>query len=265
MPNAIIIPEMELDLGPTPEGVNRLFGSFVDTDSGLRGVCRETRFEESNKFNGDLIQMRLDRGKVFSTHHLTIGEDPRVFRFDDRIYVLSWEYQRKTKDWTHFIIDLDSHHRVPVEFPLAHQGKNWFPVVGRERLLIVYSLVPFVSFWVDPLTGRSEIFTRPSSMFDGFTEWRGGGVSHWLGDDIYGFGHRTISPNRHQPFWFKLNPLSGAAEFIPLNDDCFQTQGFFVNDPTSCLNSHRLIICSTPSAWTEPQPVKHTLCRVSFE
>jgi hypothetical protein len=265
-----IIPEMELEtcerlVGPSSQH-NNLFLSVVRTSEGYVGVYRETFFEEHNKFNGTIMSAAFDHeGKCLSRLPLCSGEDPRMFEHNGDRFCWFWEYVPSTKDWRHFVLNYQTGRKTEVTLPITHQGKNWIPVTGKDRLLIVYSLIPLISFWVDPLTGSTEIFTRPSSLFSTFTSWRGGSPARWDGDEIIGYGHQTIDFDRHQPFWFRINPLSGAATFIPLNDDLLQSQGFFVNDPTSLLETNRIVVCSTERRWDKVQKVKHHICRVVMD
>jgi hypothetical protein len=256
-----LIVEKDLDLGVPLVDTNRLFGSFVQANLGLRGVFRETWFSERNKFNGVLTEMYGDPGFLSS---FAEGEDPRVFWHNSQVWCLYFRWNPSRQDGTHFLKNLVTGEDIPVTVPLNHQGKNWTPVSLNGRLLVIHSLVPFLSFFVDTSSGEVTVNTLPSVLHSGFTEWRGGTPGRPDGDHIIGVGHRTINPNRHQPFWWRIHPISGAAEFIPLDDEELQSDGMFVNDPTSLLDTNRIVVCSTPHAWTEPQRVRHTVCRIVF-
>ncbi len=252
-------PVQRLDAGQSVRFLQRAFLSVLpDGSGGYEGVVRE--FDPTRALqHTDLYAVRLDaEGTALAHRRLGDGEDPRFFRHAGKPYVLTCLTDYRD-DWTVWLIDVTSGGRRQLPPPPGtYCGKNWVPVVGGGRLLIVRSLEPLSVLAVDEVTGTCEPLYGDVANRD-IGPHRGGGVAYLSGDTIEGFGHFTHGLDRHTAFRYRIDTRDWSVAFEDVEVPGFEGAGII--DPTSAWEGH-VVICATSKRWDRPQPVTHAVTRV---
>ena len=173
------------------------------------------------------------------------GEDPRLFRFRGRLYVLSWLLDWKARDTRVFLYDISSRRRIPLTLDGgAFRGKNWIPFEYDCELYFLHSLDPLGCLRCDLVTGRCFwVFHNAPELLPRY-RWcdgastigmrRGGTPGLRVGDQwVMGFGHETAPANsdcsHHVPFLWLLDMSARRVHFFDVENTARQG----IVDPTS--------------------------------
>jgi hypothetical protein len=148
--------------------------------------------------------------------HLSLGpgEDPRAFHWNRSSYCLTW--QHKGSDWDHRMINLDTGQ----EFPLNHcvrgfRGKNWSPLVYKNRLYVVYVIDPELIWFEYDLNDGCK--PPPEQKIEKVTGWRGG--SNFVPYDrtsMITIGHQTVNGNTHHPYLIHIDMETNQTSRVEL-------------------------------------------------
>src|ERR1700722_14867898 len=134
----------KFNVGATEKYPSRVFLSVLPTDSGFTGVLREYDPDHGNT-RTDIRRVTFNpAGYIRSDDFLVEGEDPRLFRWNENLFVLTW-LETGRGDWHLWLVDVKSKTKTQLKIePWIFHGKNWVPVVMNNALYILRSLDPLV-------------------------------------------------------------------------------------------------------------------------
>jgi hypothetical protein len=199
---------------------------------------------------------------------LGTGEDPRLFRFRGRRYVLSYDWYRNQLETRYFLHDLESDARLSLRIEGdPFQGKNWVPFEYDDGLLILHALDPLGILRCDVESGRCRWVHHDAPEQIAELSWkdpagrigtrRGGTPGCRVGGSlVLGFGHDTLCGTReashHVPFLWVLDMGGPGIRFF--EPDHPNPEGLV--DPTSWyVRGSDVVVLTTQSAgsWCYPQ------------
>jgi hypothetical protein len=237
---------------------SRVFLSVLPTDSGFIGAVREYDPHHGST-RTDVRLIGFDPGGfVRSDDFLVNGEDPRLFRWGQNLFVLTW-METGQGDWYLWLVDVNAKAKVQLKIqPWMFHGKNWAPFVMGDALYILRSLDPLVVLKVDPVSGTCLCVCGCDSRAS-IGQYRGGGAAALVDGFVTGFGHRTHGPSLHTVFRYSIDPNHWRIETEEV--EVCGAQGMGIVDPTSSWPGF-VCICATESFWWQWQPVLHGLFKV---
>jgi hypothetical protein len=175
-----------------------------------------------------------------------IGEDPRCFDFNNKIYVLD-NYLNDM-----YLIDYDIMKYIKINI----SGKNISFINHNNVLYFIHYIKPFELYTFDIETGIITKVEVDDDKYDYNYEYRGGTPGYKLKDNVYyGFGHRTYMQNNilnHDIFyWNVVFDNNKLPKIIHYNiEQPFNSKN--ICDPTSIIeinNKKYLITAETEYPW----------------
>jgi hypothetical protein len=197
------------------------------------------------------------------------GNDPRIVATNDDIYVL---YRGKLGDPNeYYLYKFSSGDCIPLYItnPWISFGKNWAPVIYKNKLFAVHGFAPFRIVEIDTDTGevslykQQEVLPTMQASHDKYSMLRGGSNAIYdsVSNCIYGLGHITVQPHLHIPFVYSYEIDSENFNCL-LNSNFLYKSGFNICDPTSIFYWRgRLAVGATYSVrdWFYEQKFKNIL------
>lgn len=187
------------------------------------------------------------------------GNDPRVLVFDGDLIILYRGSLKTEKEYYLYSVSRSELKPVDITSPFFNYGKNWAPYSNGTHIGVVHGFDPLVTLNIDPKTAQGnvayykDIPWNAKARHDGFAVQRGGSNALKFGEHTVGFGHSTIAPYQHYPFFWSLN---GANELRVSQDESFLPlvrRGYGIIDPTSLFegpdNNLYLSICGSERDW----------------
>jgi hypothetical protein len=189
-------------------------------------------------FCGGIFLFKVINNSKEFIHFIPRGEDPRVFVYNEEVYVYYQIYSFDIQTTEIYIMELSSESRQT--FKISHDslfmGKNWSPFEKTGTLYFVHTYDPFFIIkipkkneWLD---GKIKIKIKDESEIPewewsddperGFvTEFRGGSRGISINNYIYFFGHRTHKKNqmKHTVFIAQLDFQKNIVDFIEINNE----------------------------------------------
>ena len=230
-------------LDTTPESI---FYSLIKYKNDILGFARRSYKEhviKQVKFNNDF--------DIIEDNNLTlIGEDPRVFIFNNDLYI------QDNKNNKMFLIDYNNKKYIKLNI----SGKNITFFEHNNTLYYIHYIKPFSLYSFNIKTGISTKIDVNDDLNSYNYEYRGGTPGYKLNNnEYYGIGHRTYIKNNimtHDIFkWVvsfeenKLPKISIINIEQPLNSKN-------ICDPTSIIeinNQKYLITAETEKPWFHKQ------------
>lgn len=175
-----------------------------------------------------------------------IGEDPRCFEYNNKIYVLD-NYLNDM-----YLMDYNNIKYIKINI----SGKNSTFIVHNNVLYFIHYIKPFQLYTFDVENGNITNVPVDDDKHNYNYEYRGGTPGYKLNDNTYyGFGHRTYVQNnilKHDIFkwivYFDNNKLPRINHFDieqPINSK-------YICDPTSVIeinNKKYLITAEADNPW----------------
>jgi hypothetical protein len=248
-----------LNVGASEKYAFRVFLSLLPRGAGFVGVLREHDPADPGR-KTDLRRVIFDSlGRLQQDEFVAAGEDPRLFRWNGRLFVLTW-LASSHGDWYHWLVDIETKSKIQLKIvPWIYHGKNWVPVVRDNRLLILRSIDPLVVLNVDEKTGICTcIHGRENQQPIG--QYRGGGCAYYKDAVITGFGHRTHEREEHTVFHYTINTNNWTTQMKEVQ--VWGVTGMGIIDPTSQWDGH-VACCATPGSWHRWQPAIHGIFRIA--
>lgn len=175
------------------------------------------------------------------------GEDPRVFRFQNKTYCLTWTYHGS--DWKHFLVDVMTGERKSLDTCVSgFRGKNWVPLPYKNTLFVAYRVHPQLQvFTYDVITSScsTEIVQNDTKI----TEYRGGSNGVEIGPKMMmTVGHRTLNARTHVPYLMLISMEDMRTRLLRVS--------IRENGSESVINSHASIFDPT-SLWRDSNGTFH--------
>ncbi|WP_110759442.1 hypothetical protein [Rhizobium sp. UGM030330-04] len=202
------------------------------------------------------------------------GNDPRVLVFNGDLIILYRGSLKSEREYYLYSVSRSDLKPVNITTPFFNYGKNWAPYCNGKTIGVVHGFDPLVTLDIDPDTGEGSVVCykdipwNARARHDGFAVHRGGSNALRFGDYIVGFGHSTIAPYQHYPFFWSLSDrselkVSQEEGFVPL-----VRRGYGIIDPTSLFEGPDsqlyLSICASERDWFYAQKFIETIIPVKF-
>jgi hypothetical protein len=193
-------------------------------------------------------QIKLDENfDIIEDNNITlIGEDPRCFEYNNKIYVLD-NYLNDM-----YLIDHETQNYIKINI----SGKNPSFINHNNVLYFIHYIKPFELYTFDIETGHITKIEVEDDQKNYNYEYRGGTPGYKSNDnEYYGFGHRTYyvgNTLKHDIFkwivYFEDNKLPRISHYDIEQPDNSQN----ICDPTSVIeinNKKYLISAEAEQAW----------------
>lgn len=222
---------------------NSIFYSLIKKNNELIAFGRKNYFGERA-----IKQIKLDENfDIIEDNNITlIGEDPRCFEYNNKIYVLD-NYLNDM-----YLIDYETQNYIKINI----SGKNPSFINHNNILYFIHYIKPFELYTFDIETGHITKIEVEDDQNNYNYEYRGGTPGYKSNDnEYYGFGHRTYYVGdtlKHDIFkwivYFEDNKLPRISHYDIEQPDNSQN----ICDPTSVIeinNKKYLITAETEQAW----------------
>ena len=218
-----------------------VFYSFINQNNEIYGYGRKSWKPESRV----ITKHQLHSFELIPTGIELRGEDPRVFKHNDTIYVVD-----------NYLNDLHLYNTKTNRYiKLELTGKNLSFFTHHQKLYAIHIMAPFQLYEIDVDTG--QLITKIDTIHNmSDATYRGGTPGYlWKENQYIGLGHKTyFNPHLiHDVFLWKVDMTDQPKLMI---QDLILPSSNSIKDPTSLFMKNRDLILSTAEsqkAWFENQ------------
>ena len=225
-----------------------IFYSAIKYKDKIHAFCRK-EYAKPNSQNTRVIEHFIfneDFDIVEKNKNTFIGEDPRCFIYNNKLYILD----NYLSDM--YLIDYDTNKYIKINI----DGKNISFFSHNGILFFIHYIKPFSLYAFNIDTGEIRTFPVNDDKRTYNYEYRGGTPGYKLNDkQYYGFGHRTYKENdivKHDIFKWVVNFEPNKLPTITQYDIPQPLNSKNICDPTSVIeidNKKYLITAETEKEW----------------